>query len=466
MVWREPKNHFNDCYFCLTKIAGFTKKNKSKITYPNCESAMKPVPHDETNPPPVSPATITDSSSSEDSASDIQTGKDGIYVPDANISPHLLSQAELNDLVRDLELPKEKAELLGSRLQEWNLLQPNTKVSHFRHRHLQFSSFYLQEENVCFCHDISGLMQGIGCRYDPKEWRLFIDSSKASLKAVLLYNGNEKPSIPVAHATGLNETYESMKLLLRLVKYKDHTWNICGDLKVVSLLLGLQLGYTKHMCFLCLWNSRDDKNHYKKHDWPSRTEHVVGKYNVKHPALIDPQKVHLPPLHIKLGLMKNFVKGMDHQGSGFQYLKDKFKGILTDAKLEAGVFTGPQIRSVIHDSSFPSNLNKNELGAWTSFVEVVKKTLGNHKAENNHKLLENMFKSYEIMGCTMSLKIHYLHSHLDFFLANLRAVSDKHGERFHQQISVMENRYQGNFNPNMMGDYCWFLQKESSSSYK
>ena len=153
----------------------------------------------------------------------------------------------------------------------------------------------------------------------------FIYSSKASLKAVLLHNCNEKPSIPVAHATGLNETYESMDLLLRLTKYKDHTWNICGDVKVVSLLLGLQLGYAKHMRFLCLWNSRDEENHYKRVDWPSRTEHVVGKYNVKHPVLIDPQKVFLPPLHIKLSLMRNFVKGMDDQGSGFQYLKKKLK---------------------------------------------------------------------------------------------------------------------------------------------
>ena len=154
--------------------------------------------------------------------------------------------------MRDLKLTKNKAELLGSRLQERNLLKPDTNISHFRSRHMNFSSFYSQEENVCLCNDISGLMQEIGCSYDPSEWRLFIDSIKASLKAALLRNGNEKPSIPVAHATGLNKTYETMDLLLRLTKYKDHTWNIYGDLKVVSLLLGLQLGYTKHMCFLSL----------------------------------------------------------------------------------------------------------------------------------------------------------------------------------------------------------------------
>ena len=105
--------------------------------------------------------------------------------------------------------------------------------------YMKFSLFYSQEENACFCNDISGLMQEIDCCYDPSKWRLFIDSSKASLKAVLLHNGNEKPLIPVAHATGLNGTYEFMDFLLRLTKYKEHTWNICGDLKVVPLLLGL-----------------------------------------------------------------------------------------------------------------------------------------------------------------------------------------------------------------------------------
>jgi len=43
----------------------------------------------------------------------------------------------------------------------------------------------------------------------------------------------------------------------------------------------------------------------------------------------------------------------------------------------------------------------------------------------------------------MSLKIHLLDSHLDFFPDSLGAVSDEHGERFHQDISALEKRYQG-----------------------
>ena len=83
-------------------------------------------------------------------------------------------------------------------------------------------------------------------KHDPDEWRLFIDSSKTSLKAVLLHNGNVLPSIPVGHAIHMKETYESMKELLSCIKYEQHQWHLSGDLKVVALLLGLQGGYTKY----------------------------------------------------------------------------------------------------------------------------------------------------------------------------------------------------------------------------
>ena len=51
--------------------------------------------------------------------------------------PHFISQNELNDLVRDLELPKTKSELLGSRLQQWNLLADGLRISKYRDRQQQ-----------------------------------------------------------------------------------------------------------------------------------------------------------------------------------------------------------------------------------------------------------------------------------------------------------------------------------------
>ena len=130
---------------------------------------------------------------------------------------------------------------------------------------------------------------------------------------------------------------------------------------MVALLLGLQLGYTKYMCFLCLWDSRDNKNYWTKNDWKERTEHVPGRYNVKHVALVDPAKIFLPPLDIKLDLMKNFVQAMDRNGRGFLYLEDKFGNTLSEAKIKAGVFVGPQIREVMKDETFLTTLNPKEL---------------------------------------------------------------------------------------------------------
>ena len=68
-------------------------------------------------------------------------------------------------------------------------------------------------------------------------------------------------------------------------------------------------------------------------------------------------------------------------------------------------------------------------------------------------VVSNLIENYEKPDCRMSLKLHFLHSHLDFFRDNLGNVSEEHGERFHQDIQVMDKRYQERWNEAMMGDY-------------
>ena len=53
-------------------------------------------------------------------------------------------------------------------------------------------------------------------------------------------------STPLANAANMKESYESMKLLLGKIKYDEFKWKLCGDLKTVALLLGMQLAYTKY----------------------------------------------------------------------------------------------------------------------------------------------------------------------------------------------------------------------------
>ena len=140
-------------------------------------------------------------------------------------------------------------------------------------------------------------------------------------------------------------------------------------------------------------------------------------------------------------------------GAAFQHLSTVFSGLIA-AKLKEGIFVRPQIQEVLKDTDFKELLNLKELRAWEAFKSVCSGFLGNTQVPDYQACIEKLLKD---MGCRMSLKIHFLHSHLNFFLPNLGAVSDEHGERFHQDITKMESNYQGKWNPGMMGDFCWML---------
>ena len=90
---------------------------------------------------------------------------------------------------------------------------------------------------------------------------------------------------------------------------------------------------------------------------------------------------------------------------------------------------------------------------------VVKGFLGNGRAQNYEELVNNPLQSYQNLGCNMSLKIHFLHSHLDLFPENCGAVSNEHVESFHQDISSIEERDEENWNCAMLADYCWTLAR-------
>jgi hypothetical protein len=67
----------------------------------------------------------------------------------------------------------------------------------------------------------------------------------------------------------------------------------------------------------------------------------------------------------------------------------------------------------------------------------------------------------------MPLKLHCLHFNSGFFPENVGAVSEEHGERFHQDISQNEKRYSRKWSPNMVADYCCSLTWETpTGKYK
>ena len=80
---------------------------------------------------------------------------------------------------------------------------------------------------------------------------------------------------------------------------------------MVNFLLGQQNGYTKYPCFLCMWDSRAKSEHWTRKEWPLRKEMIAGEKNIIHQPLVTTEKIILPPLHIKLSLMKQFVTALN-----------------------------------------------------------------------------------------------------------------------------------------------------------
>ena len=91
------------------------------------------------------------------------------------------------------------------------------------------------------------------------------------------------------------------------------------------MLMGMQSGFTKYFCFFCLWSSQVTDKYYVESNWSPRTSYQPGLCSFKNIPLVDPGNVLLPPLHIKLSLMKQFIKTLGTRDSrGFKYIVEKF----------------------------------------------------------------------------------------------------------------------------------------------
>ena len=136
---------------------------------------MKPVPHGTDIPiPKASSPEVFErlESSSEPHSSSETTSSNLEMVAASSNTPVFINQSMLNDLVRDLALPKYKAEILRSHFKQWSLFEQKTKISEFRHRNEKLSSFFGSYNGMCFCNDVDGLMMELGYEHRWDEWRL------------------------------------------------------------------------------------------------------------------------------------------------------------------------------------------------------------------------------------------------------------------------------------------------------
>jgi hypothetical protein len=137
--------------------------------------------------------------------------------------------------------------------------------------------------------------------------------------------------------------------------------------------------------------------------------------------------------------MKHFVKALPKTGNRFKYLCKKFPH-LSEAKLKEGVVVSRDINKLMFDEDFLRTMTEVEREAWIAFKSAVTKFLGNNKNPDYVTIVANMLENFKVLGCLMSLKINFLKSHFDISPANLGAVSEEQGERFHQDIKEIDRR--------------------------
>ena len=269
MVLREPKEHLTDCYFCLVNTKGIGSKNRLNISYPRILSAIRPVLHSYEFPPPVFNGFVSsedEKTESEEEHMEMEykktdTKSEVSSTESKKAVSQQFNQLELNGLVQDLDLSKQVAGILASRLNEKHVLHSSEKVSFYGKRDKLFLPYFKRKNNLFIVKCIRTSRKIGHPIIQPRRVATFLDSFKRCLKCVLLHNENRYGAVPVGHSTVLKKQQDDIKTVVDLLKYHEHGWMICVDLKIVSFLLAQKKGYTKFSCFLCMWDSRDRENH-------------------------------------------------------------------------------------------------------------------------------------------------------------------------------------------------------------
>jgi hypothetical protein len=116
-------------------------------------------------------------------------------------------------------------------------------------------------------------------------------------------------------------------------------------------------------------------------------------HNVIHEASVPKENILLPPLHIKLGLLKQFVKALNPNSAALRHIRKMFPH-LSDAKVKAVLFTGPQIRVMFASRDVEQTVTVVERNAWKAFRIIVTYFLGNNNCKNYEEIVESLIHHY------------------------------------------------------------------------
>jgi hypothetical protein len=89
---------------------------------------------------------------------------------------------------------------------------------------------------------------------------------------------------------------------------------------------------------------------------------------------------------------------------------------VSEINMKEVIFYGPRNKQLFEDHDFSRKLNATEGRAWEAFKNVCRNFLSNERAENYGEIVQDLFSSYNAMGSNVSLLLHFMHFHLDFFV--------------------------------------------------
>ncbi|CAH0555758.1 unnamed protein product [Brassicogethes aeneus] len=348
IIWiKDPTGHdVSRCYSCINFTQGMNRRKLKTKVYVPAFTAVLPLLRQKGDklPKPPTPLSPHGSQRAETIFTNPTNVADVEWEPDfEDDGPQPLTQSEMDYIVARMGASQRNSEWLTSFLKSRKLTQQGVNATSYRKRQADFQTFYtVNDENTfAYCHDIPGLINKLGMEYNANDWRLFIDGSVSSLKAVLLHITNKKPSIPIGFGINKKETYETLGAILNKIKYEEQKWKICCDLKVVNILQGVieKGGFPKYFCFLCYWDSRYRGNQYQCKDWILRTSDNQEQLRLHNePMIQDIADILLPPLHIKLGISGKLIEVLVKDVNGaFECLKTIFPKLSND-KIRAGMF--------------------------------------------------------------------------------------------------------------------------------
>lgn len=439
VIWtRDPAGHVPlNCYACHNyKVAISRSKNK---IYQSTLTAAIPIPHDpEIEPPkPPSKEMMSESSATTSHQPSVDSELfDPSFEVESEDEPEFLTQDNMDYLIAKGRMSKKEAESVASYLKRKKLTD-HVIATAYRKRQREYQPFFTNvtdpHEPYAYCNNVRGLFLAMKMEYIAEDWRLFVDGSSSSLKALLLHKSNRKPTVPLYYANNKKESRVSLSEVLTIINYDEHQWKLCADLKVVNLLCGAKGGNASYPCFKCDWNTRDkEHDQYTYTGYTNPNPEILSRKNGGN--RVNLERVLIPPLHIKLGIVQKFLTLVFVKNDkAYQVLKAGLFKRRTETKAKGGTVNGPEIRKLMRNRQFENALTANQKRAWVAIKAVIRNVLGGKRAppEEMKRCVDKMMTAMKKLKSTITYKMHLLNNHLDDFIKQSSKETEEHGEHVH-----------------------------------